>query len=94
LQITYNPKKNERIIRERNLSFDRVADFDFNTAVRSIDVREDYGEVRVVAVGYLDQRLHSLCYIDTDDGIRVISFRKANDREARRYAKDKATDQR
>jgi uncharacterized DUF497 family protein len=94
LQIIYDPKKNERNIRERNLAFNRAADFDFNTAVRSIDVRKDYGEVRVVAVGYLDQRLHSLCYIDTEDGIRVISFRKANDREARRYAKDKATDQR
>ena len=31
--ITYDPAKNERNIRERGLSFERVADFDFQTAL-------------------------------------------------------------
>ena len=72
MEIIYDPKKNEKNIAKRDLSFDRAADFDFGTAVRSIDARKDYGEVRVVAIGYLDQRLHSLCYVNIDDAIREI----------------------
>ena len=33
------------------------------------------------------------CFAETDDGIRVISFRKANDREVKRYAKAHPIDQ-
>ena len=90
VEITYDPFKNERNIRERGLSFDRAADFDFSTAVYLTETRK--GEQRRVAVGYLDKRLHVLCYIPRTDGIRVISFRKANRQEARRYGKPKTID--
>jgi uncharacterized DUF497 family protein len=88
--ITYDPAKNERNIRERGLSFDRVAEFDFATAVFNTEIRR--GETRRVAVGYLDRRLHLLCYIPYPDGLRVISFRKANAREAKRYGKPQKID--
>ena len=90
MDITYDPAKNRRNIRERQLSFERAADFNFATAVIEIDHRRDYGEIRVVALGYLEARLHALCYVETETGIRVISFRKANSREIKRYAKTKA----
>jgi uncharacterized protein len=83
--ITFDPAKNERNILERGLSFERAAEFDFATAVFNTEVRK--GEIRRVAVGYLDKRLHLLCYIPTPDGIRVISFRKTNKSEAKRYGK-------
>ena len=83
--ITYDPAKNERNIRERGLSFERATDFDFETTL--IAGYSRHGEKRRVAVGYLDKRLHLLCYIPKPDGIRVISFRKANKREAKRYGK-------
>lgn len=85
MEITFDPAKNERNIRERGLSFERAADFDFGTALRLIDTRRDYGETRHVAFGYLGQRLHVLCFVATRAGIRVISFRRANRREIRRY---------
>ena len=37
-------------------------------------------------------RLHVLCFTEIPDGIRVISFRKANAREVKRYAKAKTAD--
>jgi uncharacterized DUF497 family protein len=83
--IEYDPAKNERNIRERGLSFERAADLDFSTATFLTEVRN--GETRRVAVGYLDGRLHLLCYIPKSDGIRVISFRKTNKREAKLYGK-------
>jgi len=48
--------------------------------------------MRRVAVGYLDERLHLLCYIPKPDGIRVISFRKTNKREAKLYGKPQTID--
>jgi uncharacterized DUF497 family protein len=90
VDITFDPTKNERNIRERGLSFERAADFDFTTATYVIDTRRDYGETRMVAVGYLDRRVHVLCFAETATGIRVISFRRANAREVRRYEKSKA----
>ncbi|HWE84881.1 MAG TPA: BrnT family toxin [Terracidiphilus sp.] len=90
MAITYDSAKNERNIRERGLSFDRAADFDFDTAVFNTELRK--GEMRRIAVGYLDKRLHLLCYIPQHDGIRVISFRKTNKREAQRYGKAQTID--
>jgi len=92
VRITYDPAKNERNIRNRGLSFDSAARFDFEGALYAVDQRHDYGEMRYIAMGMLGVRLHVLCFAETADGIRVISFRKANAREVRRYAKAQATD--
>jgi len=64
-----------------------VAELDFLSATFLIDERQDYGEQRQIAIGYLDGRLHFLCFVQIPDGIRVVSFRKANNREARKYDK-------
>ena len=88
MEISFDPRKNERNLRERSLGFDEAVNFDFLSATYLSEVRK--GENRLVAIGYLGRRLHVLCFVPT--GIRVISFRKANVREARRYAKPKTID--
>ncbi|OIP44243.1 MAG: hypothetical protein COX17_02380 [Deltaproteobacteria bacterium CG23_combo_of_CG06-09_8_20_14_all_60_8] len=85
MKITCDPAKNARNIAERGLSFDRAADFDFETAKFWMDTRMEYPETRIVAIGYLDNRLHVLVFSETGYGIRVISFRKANPREGAKY---------
>ena len=92
MHIEFDPAKNERNILERGLSFERVSDFDFDTASVWQDTRKPYPEVRYVALGLLDARLHVLCFTETETGIRVISFRKANTREANRYGKPQTLD--
>jgi uncharacterized DUF497 family protein len=92
VKIVYDQAKSERNVRERGLSFERVADFDFTTALFFVDDRRDYGELRHVAIGYLEKRLHVLCFVERPSGVRVISFRKANRREDRKYAQAQATD--
>jgi uncharacterized DUF497 family protein len=92
VRITFDPTKNERNIRERNLPFESAAEFDFESALAGTDSRQEYGETRYVALGNLRGRLHVLCFTETPDGIRIISFRKANDREIRHYAKAQTTD--
>jgi hypothetical protein len=93
MEISFDRAKNSWNIHQRGLSFERAADFDFETAVYSFDRRQEYGEDRIIALGYLDDRLHVLCFIETETGIRVISFRKANNREVRKYERQKALDQ-
>lgn len=92
MRISFDQNKNERNIVERSLPFEMVAEFEFKTAHIQSDSRRDYGETRYVAIGKLRGRLHVLCFAETPDGIRVISLRKANDREVKRHAETKAPD--
>ena len=87
MKVDFDPIKNARNIKERKLAFERVAEVDFNTALVFPDTRKAYGETRCIAMCYLDRRLHVLCFTETGTGIRVISFRKANTREANRHGK-------
>lgn len=92
MRIDYDPLKNLRNIETRGLSFDEAAAFDFETALFHRDERFDYGETRYVALGLLHARVHVLCFAETSDGIRVISFRKANSREVSRYVQAQTSD--
>jgi hypothetical protein len=88
VRISFDPAKSERNGMVRGLPFDRVADFDFATAIYGVDTRRDYGETRYVAMGFLDGRLHVLCFTEIEGGIRVVSLRRANLREVRRYEQE------
>lgn len=88
MKIEFDPAKNEKNIRERGLSFERVAEFDFDAVRYREDMRRDYGEIRWQAYGFLDGRLHMVVFVEVPGGIRVISFRKANKREVKRYEEE------
>ena len=88
IKIEYDPGKNQRNIKERGLSFDTVKDFEFDTALVWKDDRRDYGEVRYCALGYIGLRIHHIVFTLRADVVRVISLRKANKREIKRYAED------
>lgn len=85
MSITYDPNNNHHNIEHRGLDFDRVSELDWDNAWIYEDERNDYDEVRHTAFGMLDERLHFVCFTETEQGIRVISFRKANSREVKRY---------
>jgi uncharacterized protein len=86
MDISFDPEKSARNEAERGLPFSMVEDFIWDTALVATDERFDYGEDRWIALGYIGARLFVLVFTETKDGIRVISFRKANAREAKRYA--------
>jgi len=68
-----------------------VIDFEWETAILLEDTRKTYSEQRYPASGFLNNRLHILCFTKISGGIRVISFRKANKREVSRHEKAKIT---
>ena len=85
MRIIFDPAKSARNAAERDLPFERAEDFEFDAALIDADERRDYGEARYVALGFLDERLHVLCFCKVPGGIRVISLRRANKREIRNY---------
>ena len=87
MEIEFDLVKSRKNEKGRGLSFDRVADFDFETAHIFEDARCDYSERRFIAIGFLDSRLHVLVFSPIENGIRAISFRKANKREIENYEK-------
>ena len=87
MEITFDPLKNTRNIRDRGLSFERAIDFDFESATFDADKRKDYGEDRITAIGLLRGLPHVLIFTMRGEVMRVISFRKANKREVNRYEK-------
>ncbi|CAA6603954.1 conserved hypothetical protein [Rhodospirillaceae bacterium LM-1] len=89
MKIVFDPDKDDWNIRHRGLSFEQARDLEFETAIFLNDDRKAYGEQRLIAIGYLGDRLHILCFTPVPEGIRVISFRKANAREAEKYGKPK-----
>ena len=75
---TFDPAKNARNIAERGLSFERVAELDWETAAAQEDTRKDYGETRIQVLAYPGERLHAAVITMRADGVHVISFRKAD----------------
>jgi uncharacterized protein len=62
MRITYDPATNARNLTERGLSFELVADLEWETAVSQEDTRKDYGEPRFRILALLTERLHVACH--------------------------------
>jgi uncharacterized DUF497 family protein len=81
MRIEFDLAKSDKNARERGLPFIEAGRFDFETAIRVQDLRKDYGEQRILAYGYIGNRLHALCFKPIGQlHLRVISLRKANKR--------------
>jgi uncharacterized protein len=89
MRLTFDPAKNARNIAERGLSFERVAELDWETAVSQEDTRKDYGETRIQVLAFLGKRLHAAVITVRGDALQVISFRKANRKEVKWYEQER-----
>lgn len=49
------------------------------------DDRRNYGETRYITVGFLDDAMVVLVWTPRNDCYRIISMRKANERERKHY---------
>jgi uncharacterized protein len=87
MAITYDPAKRARTIRKRGLDFEDAATVFAGGTYQREDDRRDYGEVRIITVGLLRQRMVVLVWTPRGADRHVISMRKANDREKARYAR-------
>lgn len=87
MEITFDPVKRDKTLRERKLDFLRAVEIFEGPNYRFVDDRLDYGEERIVTIGYLDERMMVVVWTLRGSARHVISMRKANDREKVRYGK-------
>ena len=90
MNVTFDPAKDAANLAKHGVSLTEAAGFEWGTAVVWPDTRRDYGEARMVALGYIGLRIMVLVFVDRPPEQpterRIISLRKANSREVKRYA--------
>lgn len=85
MAIIFDPAKRGATLAARGLDF-ADAEIVFEGLVfEFVDERIDYGEVRITTVGLLHGRMVVVVWTERGNDRHVISMRKANDREQRRY---------
>jgi uncharacterized DUF497 family protein len=85
--IRFDPAKNGSNIANRGLSLELVELSEWATALMEENTRKAYGERRFQVLGYIGERLHAMVFTPREGKVHVISLRKANSREVKKYAK-------
>lgn len=86
MNFEWDEAKSEACFRERGFDFAYAAGafFDPDRLIQS-DTRHSYDEDRYQLMGRIEQRLFVVVYTSRRDAIRIISARKANQREVKHY---------
>ena len=90
MNVTFDPAKDAVNLAKHGVSLLDAVGFEWDSAVVWPDTRHDYGEARMVALGYIGLRIMAVAFVDRPPEQpterRIISLRKANTREVKRYA--------
>ena len=81
MQIEYDPAKRDATLLKRGLDMADAVEIFETEILTVVDDRIDYGEPRFLTVGYLRGRMMFVAWMPRGNARRVISMRKANDRE-------------
>jgi uncharacterized DUF497 family protein len=90
MKITFDPVKDQSNIAKHGLSLAAFELLDLTRAVFQEDKRQPYGEQRIQVLAPLDERLCTAVFTPRNGVWRVISVRKSNRRERKKYAEKTA----
>jgi hypothetical protein len=85
MEITYDAEKRHLTLDHRELDFKDAIEVFAGTTLTLEDDRHDYGETRYQTLGLLNGRLVMVVWTPRGEARHIISMRKANEREQRRY---------
>jgi uncharacterized DUF497 family protein len=85
VQIRFDAAKDEAKLAKRGVILSDAEDFEWEDAHYKEDSRQDYGEKRIIGTGYIGVRLYVAIIIEREGVLRIISLRKANARERKKY---------
>lgn len=85
MRYSFNPAKSESNLAKHGVAFEAVESFEWEWALVVADVRFDYPEPRLNALAPIGGRVHHLTYTIERRAVRIISLRKASNREIDRY---------
>ena len=80
---SFDPKKRDKVLRERGLDFAAAARVFEGRSRTVIDDRVDYGEVRQITYGWMEQVAVAVVWTERDGACRVISTRRMHRWEIR-----------
>ena len=86
MQIEFDPSKRDATLDARGLDMADAGEVFDGPHMTLEDDRADYGEARFITVGFMSERMIVLVWTQRGDVCRIISVRKANDREQKAYA--------
>jgi uncharacterized DUF497 family protein len=86
MSVEFDPAKRQATLDHRGLDMARADEVFAGATITIEDDRQDYGEVRFITVGRLDGRMVVMVWTPRGAARRIISLRKANDREQAIYA--------
>jgi uncharacterized DUF497 family protein len=85
VKFAFDPAKDAINRSKHGVSLSEAARLDWNRVLAKLDSRTDYGEPRQIGYGPIGRRLYCVVFVDRGDTLRIISLRKANNRETDRY---------
>lgn len=87
MRVDFDSIKRAKTLAERGLDFARAGEVFSGKHFTGQDMRQDYAEDRFITVGLLDARLVVMVWTLRGEVRRIISMRKANEREKAYYAR-------
>jgi uncharacterized protein len=85
MKIEFDAVKRAATLEERGLDMAEAGEIFDGDTITIPDARRDYGEKRFITIGFLSARLVIVVWTPRDRRRRIISLRKANDREKALY---------
>ena len=85
VKIAFDPTKDAINRSKHDISLREAARLDWKRVLAKLDTPIDYGEPRQIGYGPIGRRLYCVVFVDRGDTLRIISLRKANNREIDRY---------
>jgi uncharacterized DUF497 family protein len=86
MKIEFDFDKRDKTLKERGLDFSRAVEVFAGVHFTGQDTRSEYAEDRFITVGTMNARLVVLVWTPRGEIRRIISMRKANEREKAIYA--------
>jgi len=90
MEIEYDPIKRQKTLETRNLDFKDCVEIFNNPHIVLEDIRFNYNESRFITFGFLKQREIVIVWTPRKNKRRIISMRKANEREQKYFYKSLA----
>lgn len=85
MRIEFDAAKDAINLRKHGVSLARAAEIDWRQLKAAPDTRANYGEDRYIAAAPISGRLHVVVFTIRESTLRIISLRRANRREIKRY---------
>ena len=88
MKFEWDENKRQINLQRHGIDFVDAESVFTNEVVRTIDGRFEYGEIRFLTFGLLRGEVVAMVHTETDELIRIISFRKATRYEQTEYFKE------